>query len=693
MSIFSKLFGSRKFDIPQEDLPDKASSQESPANKESSIVFDDPETQTVVFDNKDDLSEPADIPEGIRYIVTMQGKDYLTSRGFINILNDFHLLKDQKAIRSVLLNMQQDGLMEELVNTSSFLLVASSAKKKLVSDYAIKESIVSYVVDSLGYGLSFIDSKPTLAEERQTTTPSKEKVKQMEIELEPVSSGPINLGPYDPKLDLQYYHYPTLDLLTVYDNDGIPYIDTDEQEENKTNIVEVLNTLGFVVSSIKGIVGPTVTLYEITPAPGMRISRIRNNEQTIAIRLATQCRIIAPIPGKGAIGIELPNHSPSPVSMYSLINTKIFQESSCDLPCMIGRNVENANILHDLSTENLLIAGAMGQGLRDVLYAIIISLLYKKHPAEMKLVLIDPIGSSFNVYKSLDKHFLAAIWNYSEDPIISSANSAVETLKSLCIEMDARLNLLRLAAVRNIAEYNHRFVMRQLNPEKGHKYMPRIVLAIAEYTDYINVAGAEFEQTIIKLSQRGKLVGIHIVMATEQPHNKVLTPSIKMNFPSRIALRVPTHLDSATILDQPGAEKLLGNGDALYSKGLSLTRIQSPLNNDMEVDRICKFISSQQGYFDPYELPDTNPLPEPSHDVDMTHLDPMFEDAARLIVQQQSGSTSLIQRKFTIGYNRAGRLMDQLEKAGIVGRAYGSKPREVLVKDEYTLETIFRKLR
>lgn len=697
MSIFSKLFGSRKFETSSIDEMVSSSTgedqkQNTSKGEKESRIFENADSQIINFMKEELPFTPNDIPEGIRFIVETQGKNYLLSKGFINILNDYHLLKDLKAVKSVLLNIQQDGFMEELINTDSFQLSASSIKKKIVSDYGVKETIASYAVDSIGYGLSLVEFKPIL-EEQQTSSPVKEEVNPMKMKNDPITSVSTQTLPYDPKRDIENYRYPTLDLLRRYDDDGNPYIDMAEQTENKNSIVDVLRTLGVEVSTIRALVGPSVTLYEMTLAPGVRLTRIRNNEQTIAIRLAKQCRIIAPIPGKGTIGIELPNLRPAIVSMLSLVNSKKYQESTLDLPCLIGKSIDNEIVLHDLTIENLLIAGAMGQGLKSILDSILLSLLFKRHPVEMKFVLIDPTGSFFNVYRKLDKHFLAAIDTYMDDPIISSVTSAVETLNSLCIEMEARLQLLRSAVVRNISEYNQKFVSRFLDPWKGHKYMPRIVLAIAEYADFLAFTGTEFEQLITRLAQRGKIVGIHIIMATEQPTNKVVSPSIKMNFPSRIALRVASHLDSATILEQHGAEKLIGNGDALYSKGLSLTRIQSPFNDEIEIDEVCRFISYQQGYLEPYELPNPNPEPEPTYDIDMNHLDPLFEDAARLIVMSQSGSTSLVQRKFAIGYNRAGRLMDQLEKAGIVGAAHGSAPRDVLIQNESSLELILSKFR
>ena len=499
--------------------------------------------------------------------------------------------------------------------------------------------------------------------------------------------------PYDPKRDLENYHYPTLDLLQKYESDGKPYIDMEEQTRNKNRIVEVLRNFGVEISSIKATVGPTITLYEITPAPGVRISKIRNLEDDIALSLsALGIRIIAPIPGKGTIGIEVPNAKPATVSMESILNSKKFQETTMELPCAVGKTITNEVFMFDLAkAPHLLVAGATGQGKSVGLNAIITSLLYKKHPAELKIVLVDPKKVEFSVYASIEKHFLAKIPDDDSEPIITDVTKVIHTLNSLCKEMDTRYDLLKMAQARNIKEYNKKFIDRQLNPEHGHKYMPYIVVVIDEFGDLIMTAGKEVELPIARIAQLARAVGIHMIIATQRPTTNIITGTIKANFPSRIAFRVGAMIDSRTILDRPGAQQLIGRGDMLYLNGGEPVRVQCAFVDTPEVERINKFISDQQGYLSAFELPepDTDDGESgESRDVDMQHLDPMFEDAARLIVREQSGSTSLIQRKFAIGYNRAGRLMDQLEKAGIVGAAHGSKPREVLITDENSLENL-----
>ena len=499
--------------------------------------------------------------------------------------------------------------------------------------------------------------------------------------------------PYDPKRDLENYRYPTLDLLQQYESDGKPFIDMNEQNANKNRIVDVLRNFGVEISSIKATVGPTITLYEITPAPGVRISRIRNLEDDIALSLsALGIRIIAPIPGKGTIGIEVPNAKPATVSMRSILDSKKFQESTMELPCAVGKTITNEVFMFDLAkAPHMLVAGATGQGKSVGLNAIITSLLYKKHPAELKIVLVDPKKVEFSVYANIENHFLAKIPDDEADPIITDVTKVVRTLNSLCKEMDTRYDLLKIAQARNIKEYNKKFIERQLNPEHGHRFMPYIVVVIDEFGDLIMTAGKEVELPIARIAQLARAVGIHMIIATQRPTTNIITGTIKANFPSRIAFRVGAMIDSRTILDRPGAQQLVGRGDMLYLNGGEPVRVQCAFVDTPEVEKINKFISDQQGYLSAFELPepdtDDGEAGE-SRDVDMQHLDPMFEDAARLIVREQSGSTSLIQRKFAIGYNRAGRLMDQLEKAGIVGAAHGSKPREVLIMDENSLENL-----
>ena len=509
-----------------------------------------------------------------------------------------------------------------------------------------------------------------------------------------------DLEPYDPKRDLENYHYPTLDLLKKYDNDGRPYIDMTEQTANKNRIVEVLRTFGVEISSIKATVGPTITLYEITLAPGVRISKIRSLEDDIALSLsALGIRIIAPIPGKGTIGIEVPNAKPSIVSMESILNSKKFQESTMELPCALGKTITNEVYMFDLAkAPHLLVAGATGQGKSVGLNAIVTSLLYKKHPSEMKIVLVDPKKVEFSIYNPLINHFLAKVPDEDADPIITDVTKVVRTLNSLCKLMDTRYDLLKEVGARNIKEYNKKFIDRRIPPRGGHGYMPYIVVIIDEFGDLIMTAGKEIELPIARIAQLARAVGIHMVIATQRPTTTIITGNIKANFPARIAFKVSAGIDSKTILDRTGAQQLIGKGDMLYLGGAEPIRVQCAFVDTPEVERINEFIAAQQSYNMPFELPEPD-TPESdmgdsgSADVDMQHLDPLFEDAARLIVLNQSGSTSLIQRKFAIGYNRAGRLMDQLEKAGVVGAAMGSKPREVMIQDEMSLNNLLNSLR
>lgn len=501
------------------------------------------------------------------------------------------------------------------------------------------------------------------------------------------------LEPYDPKLDLCQYHYPTLELLKHYDIDTRA-IDMEEQNMNKNKIITVLRNFGVEISSIKATVGPTITLYEITPAPGVRIGKIRNLEDDIALSLAALgIRIIAPIPGKGTIGIEVPNAKPQIVSMESVINSKKFQESEMELPMALGKTITNEIFMADLAKmPHLLVAGATGQGKSVGLNAIITSLLYKKHPAELKLVMVDPKKVEFSVYSPLVNHFLAQVEGTEEtdEPIITDVTKVIQTLKSLCLEMDTRYDLLKKAKARNVKEYNTKFKARQLNPNNGHKFMPYIVVIIDEFGDLIMTAGKEIELPIARIAQLARAVGIHMIIATQRPTTNIITGTIKANFPARMAFKVSAMIDSRTILDRPGANQLVGKGDMLFLAGNEPVRVQCAFVDTPEVESINNFIACQQSYLTPFPLPyvEAEGADGDTPDVDMNHLDPMFEEVARLIVSTQQGSTSMIQRKFSIGYNRAGRLMDQLEVAGIVGPAHGSKPREVLCQSELDLQNI-----
>ncbi|MCD8030579.1 MAG: DNA translocase FtsK [Bacteroides sp.] len=495
------------------------------------------------------------------------------------------------------------------------------------------------------------------------------------------------LEPYNPKLDLENYRFPGIDLMKHYENNE-PTINMEEQKANKDKIINTLRSFGIEISTIKATVGPTVTLYEITPEQGVRISKIRGLEDDIALSLsALGIRIIAPIPGKGTIGIEVPNSNPKIVSGQSIIGSKKFQESTFDLPIALGKTITNEVFMVDLcKMPHVLVAGATGQGKSVGLNAIITSLLYKKHPAELKFVLIDPKKVEFSIYSDIEKHYLAKLPD-EEEPIITDVTKVVQTLNSICVEMDSRYDLLKMAHVRNIKEYNEKFINRRLNPEKGHKYMPYIVVVIDEFGDLIMTAGKEIELPIARIAQLARAIGIHMIIATQRPTTNIITGTIKANFPARVAFRVSAMMDSRTILDRPGANQLIGRGDMLFLQGADPVRVQCAFINTPEVELITQHIKKQQGYPTAFALPEYVAEGETSDlDVDMTRLDPMFEDAARLVVIHQQGSTSLIQRKFSIGYNRAGRIMDQLEKAGIVGPSEGSKARQVMCVDENDLE-------
>ncbi|MDR0413240.1 MAG: DNA translocase FtsK [Dysgonamonadaceae bacterium] len=499
------------------------------------------------------------------------------------------------------------------------------------------------------------------------------------------------LGPYDPTSDLSHYRFPSLDLLEKYET-GDTQVNYEEQNENKNRIIKTLEHYNIRIKSIKATVGPTITLYEIVPEDGIRISKIKNLEDDIAMNLsATGIRIIAPMPGKGTIGIEVPNKDAKIVSMYSIIGSRKYRESNCELPIALGKTITNEVFMVDLTKmPHLLVAGATGQGKSVGLNAAITSLLYKKHPAELKLVLVDPKMVEFSIYSSIDKHFLAKLPD-AEKPIITDFTKVIYTLNSLTKEMDDRYELLEKAGSRNVKEYNEKFINRRLNPLKGHRFMPYIVVIIDEFGDLIMTAGKEIELPIARIAQKARAVGIHMIIATQRPTTNIITGTIKANFPARIAFRVTSMIDSRTILDGSGANQLIGRGDLLFFQGSDMTRVQCAFVDTPEVDRIAKFIGSQQGYPTAHELPEYTGVEENAEKpgaVNLSNKDPLFEEAARLIVIHQQGSTSLIQRKFNIGYNRAGRLMDQLEAAGIVGPTQGSKPRDVYVPDEYQLEKV-----
>ena len=522
--------------------------------------------------------------------------------------------------------------------------------------------------------------------------------KEDEAESETLAQDNSLSTPINPKEPWLNYKYPTLSLLKKYDDDDEPYIDMKEQTANKNRIVEVLNSFGVQIRTISATVGPTITLYEITPAEGVKISKIRNLEDDIALSLkAAGVRIIAPIPGKGTIGIEVPNAKANIVSMESILNSEKFQKSTFELPIALGKTITNEVFMVDLAKiPHLLVAGATGQGKSVGLNAIITSLLYKKHPNELKIVLIDPKKVEFSIYGSIANHFMAKVPDDDEDPIITDVTKVVRTLNSLCKLMDTRYDMLKMAGARNIKEYNKKFLNHQLRLTDGHEFMPYIVVVIDEFGDLIMQVGKEVETPIARIAQLARAVGIHMVIATQRPTTSIITGNIKANFPGRMAFKVSAMIDSRTILDRPGANQLIGRGDMLFLNGNEPVRVQCAFVDTPEVERINEYIAQQPGPIEPMELPE--PATDDSVDIsgggiDSRSLDPLFEEAAHAIVITQQGSTSMIQRRFSIGYNRAGRLMDQLEKAGIVGAAQGSKPREVMLQDENSLENVLAQLR
>ena len=541
-----------------------------------------------------------------------------------------------------------------------------------------------------------IDGKMTSAEGKLTVEVAKdeEKADGKVVNIDEILRTPIN--PLEP---FTQYKKPTLDLLKKYDNGDKPTVDMDEIKANNARIVEVLNSFGVSIREIKATVGPTITLYEITPAEGVRISKIRNLEDDIALSLsALGIRIIAPIPGKGTIGIEVPNKKPQIVSMESILNSKKFKETKMELPLALGKTITNEVFMVDLAKiPHLLVAGATGQGKSVGLNAIITSLLYKKHPNELKLVLVDPKKVEFSIYHKISDHFMACLPENDEEPIITDVTKVVRTLNSLCALMDHRYDLLKNAGAKNLREYNEKFINHRLDITKGHDYMPYIVVIIDEFGDLIMTAGKEIELPIARIAQLARAVGIHMVIATQRPTTKIITGNIKANFPGRMAFRVSSQIDSRTILDRSGANQLVGRGDLLFLNGNEPVRVQCAFVDTPEIERINDYIENEPGPVEPMELPepveDTLGSGVGNATADVGSLDPFFEEAAHAVVLSQQGSTSMIQRRFSIGYNRAGRLMDQLEQVGVVGAAQGSKPREVLIQDENQLNSLLLKLR
>ncbi len=534
-----------------------------------------------------------------------------------------------------------------------------------------------------------------------TSKLSPEEETEMKVEANETEkgSGKIDRGdintPYDPKQDLEHYKYPPMNLLRKSD-DQSPQIDMIEQNANKDRIIHVLRQFGVEIASIKATIGPTITLYEIVPAEGTRINKIRNLEDDIALSLAAEgIRIIAPIPGKGTIGIEVPNKKKCIVSMESVINSRVYKESSMELPCAIGKTISNEVFMFDLAkAPHLLVAGATGQGKSVGLNAIVTSLLYKKHPSELKIVMVDPKKVEFSIYSPIENHFLARL-EEEEDCIITDVQKVVKTLNSLCALMDTRYDMLKRARARTIKEYNEMFKSRKLNPEHGHEFMPYIVVIVDEFGDLIMTAGKEVELPICRIAQLARAVGIHMIIATQRPQASIISGAIKANFPTRIAFKVSSMMDSRVILDRSGANQLIGKGDMLYLGSAEPVRVQCAFVDTPEVNDICAYIAKQQSFLHPLYLPE---VADPESDgaamgpMDKGHLDPMFGDVAKFVVNNQSGSTSMIQRNYSIGYNRAGKIMDQLERMGVVGPQVGAKPREVLIKDPMTLESLLNNI-
>jgi S-DNA-T family DNA segregation ATPase FtsK/SpoIIIE len=572
---------------------------------------------------------------------------------------------------------------------------------KTVSEDVIEEDplVVSTLIpDEPSDGPEEIVSEEIVGEEQQATDPEAKDDVEMTIEdvsgTNPEDFNPDEgaLGEYDPTLDLPKYQYPPLSLMKEYDQ-GDTMVTNEELISNKNRIVETLGNYNIKIDKIKATIGPTVTLYEIVPAPGIRISKIKSLEDDIALSLsALGIRIIAPIPGKGTIGIEVPNQNPRIVSMKSILSSKKFQDADMELAIALGKTISNETFVFDLTKmPHLLVAGATGQGKSVGLNAIIASLLYKKHPAQLKFVMIDPKKVELSLYTKIERHFLAKLPE-SEEAIITDTQQVIHTLNSLCAEMDDRYNLLKAAQVRNIKEYNTKFINRRLNPNKGHKYLPFIVVIIDEFADLIMTAGREIEHPISRLAQLARAIGIHLIIATQRPTTNIITGVIKANFPARIAFRVTSGIDSRTILDSSGADQLIGRGDMLFVSGSDPIRLQCAFVDGPEIEDVTDFIGQQRGYPTAMML---NPVADElgnGPDVDLDKRDDKFEEAARLVIQHQQGSTSLIQRKLSLGYNRAGRIVDQLEAAGILGPFEGSKARQVLVQDEFSLEQILNKL-
>ncbi len=621
------------------------------------IDFKLPERKKKEMAFADDLPHDTEIEQDINKQTNRQQSTANAPGNNINDRYSRQLLRDQER--------EKDD--QEKENQNSFEVISTLDKEEPFKPEILKPEPVSDL--------------PLFVEKSEEETKANELIEQF--------------GAYDPTLDLSSYKNPILELLEQHGGGKIS-VDAAELEANKNKIVDTLNNYNIEIDKIKATIGPTVTLYEIIPAPGVRISKIKNLEDDIALSLAALgIRIIAPMPGKGTIGIEVPNQHPEMVSMRSVLATEKFQQNSMDLPIVLGKTISNEVFIADLAKmPHMLVAGATGQGKSVGINSILISLLYKKHPSQLKFVLVDPKKVELTLFKKIERHFLAKLPG-EEDAIITDTKKVINTLNSLCIEMDQRYDLLKDAGVRNLKEYNEKFIKRKLNPNNGHKFLPFIVLIIDEFADLMMTAGKEVETPIARLAQLARAIGIHLVIATQRPSVNIITGTIKANFPARLAFRVMSKIDSRTILDAGGAEQLIGRGDMLLSTGSDLIRLQCAFVDTPEVDKITEFIGNQRGYSTAMILPEYVGDDQDGgslKDFDPADRDALFEDAARLIVLHQQGSTSLIQRKLKLGYNRAGRIIDQLEACGVVGPFEGSKAREVLIPDDYALEQFLNNL-
>ena len=602
----------------------------------------------------------------------------------LDLVNTNSIKEDEKTNTSEILDLDSEIELKTKNNKTK------KTKEQNQDDFDLEVTTIQQDSEEV------VEKKETITEESTIKQEDSSAAMKVEVGEEAQVNENKSHGidtPYDPTEDLADFKFPEIEMLETHGSDKIN-IYKEELEANKNKIVTTLNNYNIKIQKIKATVGPTVTLYEIVPAPGIRISKIRNLEDDIALSLsALGIRIIAPIPGKGSIGIEVPNSKPEIVPMRSVIQSKVFQESKYELPVVIGKTISNESFAFDLAKmPHLLMAGATGQGKSVGLNAIIASLLYKKHPAQLKFVMVDPKKVELTLFSKIERHYLAKLPD-SEEAIITDTQAVVHTLYSLVNEMDNRYDLLKDAQVRNIKEYNAKFIARRLNPNNGHKYMPYIVLVVDEFADLMMTAGKEVEGPIARLAQLARAIGIHLIIATQRPSVNVITGIIKANFPARVAFRVTSRIDSRTILDAGGADQLIGRGDMLFSTGNDMVRLQCAFIDTPEVDKITEFIGSQRGYTSAYILPESEKeIGEQDSKITAAERDELFEDAARVIVNAQQGSTSLIQRKLKLGYNRAGRIIDQLEAANIVGPFEGSKAREVRVANEMALEQFLKDL-